>query len=99
MVTTIEEKGLKLPGVFGIVTMELRKGGEFYEVSPWALLWEDENYYLIGFDSASQEIRHYRVDKMMRISIEEEKRDGKEAFKNFDMATYSKATFKQREEA
>lgn len=30
---------------------------------------------------------------MMHISIEEEKRDGKEAFKNFDMAEYSKATF------
>ena len=30
---------------------------------------------------------------MMRISIEDEKRDGKEEFKNFDMAEYSKATF------
>ena len=30
---------------------------------------------------------------MMRISIEEEKRSGKEEFKNFDMAEYSKATF------
>ena len=30
---------------------------------------------------------------MMRISIEDEKREGREEFKNFDMAEYSKATF------
>lgn len=30
---------------------------------------------------------------MMRISIEEEMRSGKEEFKNFDMAEYSKSTF------
>ena len=30
---------------------------------------------------------------MMRISIEDEKRDGKDEFKYFDMAEYSKATF------
>lgn len=38
-------------------------------------------------------IKHYRVDKMMRISIEDEMREGKEEFKNFDMAEYSKSTF------
>lgn len=30
---------------------------------------------------------------MMKISLEEEKRAGKEEFKNFDMAEYSKSTF------
>ena len=30
--------------------MERRKD-KLYEVSPWALTWDDENYYLIGFDS------------------------------------------------
>lgn len=30
---------------------------------------------------------------MMRLSVEEEKRAGKDAFKNFDMAEYSKSTF------
>ena len=48
---------------------------------------------MVAFDNLDHKIKHYRVDKMMRISIEEEKRDGKEAFNNFDMAEYSKATF------
>lgn len=61
--------------------------------SPWALTWDDENYYMVAFDDWDHKIKHYRVDKMMDISVEEERRDGKEEFKNFDMAEYSKATF------
>ena len=70
-----------------------RHNGDWFVVSPWALTWDDENYYMVAFDNLDHKIKHYRVDKMMRISIEEEQRDGKEAFKNFDMAEYSKATF------
>ena len=70
-----------------------RHNGDWFVVSPWALTWDDENYYMVAFDNLDHKIKHYRVDKMMRISIEDEKRDGKEEFKNFDMAEYSKATF------
>ena len=73
--------------------MELRRNGEFYEVSPWALLWEDENYYLIAFDSFYNEIRHYRVDKMLKIFCTEEVREGKEYFEKFNLAEYSKKNF------
>lgn len=73
--------------------MELRKEGEFYQVSPWALLWEDENYYLIGFDSSKKEFRHYRVDKMLHISGLEEPREGKENFEKMNVAEYTKKNF------
>lgn len=77
------------------VNMKLvpRHNGDWFVVSPWALTWADENYYLVAFDDLDKRIKHYRVDKMMRISVEEERREGKEEFKNFDMAEYSKATF------
>lgn len=71
----------------------LRKNGAAYTVSPWALSWDDENYYLIGYDSESQIIKHYRVDKMLSLCVLDEPRDGTEYFKNFDMAIYSKKTF------
>ena len=48
--------------------MELRKNGDWYEVSPWALMWEDENYYLVAFDRVAGKIKHYRVDKMLKMS-------------------------------
>ena len=70
-----------------------RHNGDWFIVSPWALTWDDENYYMVAFDDLDSKIKHYRVDKMMHISVEEEKRSGKEVFQNFDMAKYSKATF------
>lgn len=70
-----------------------RHDGVWFEVSPWVLMWDDENYYMIAFDNWDHKLKHYRVDKMMHISIEESERDGRDEFKNFDMAQYSKATF------
>ncbi len=71
----------------------LRHSGKLYRISPWALTWDDENYYMIGFDSKRNGIRHYRVDKMQDISITRENRDGQEHFECFDMAVYSKKMF------
>ena len=38
-------------------------------------------------------IKHYRVDKMEKISILEEDRDGMEAYQALDMAVYARKTF------
>ena len=65
--------------------MELRKNGDWYQVSPWALMWDDEYYYLVAFDAGDGKIKHYRVDKMLSISVTKEKRLGQEQFKRFDM--------------
>lgn len=71
----------------------LRHDGDQFVISPWALTWDDENYYMVGYDSAAGIVKHYRVDKMLQIQLTEEKRDGAELFQNFDMALYSKKTF------
>ena len=73
--------------------MELRKDGAWYQVSPWALMWDDENYYLVAFDAGDGKIKHYRVDKMLSISVTKEKRLGQEQFKRFDMPRYTKSLF------
>ena len=71
----------------------LRKDGGWYKVSPFALMWDDENYYMVAWDAESESIRHYRVDKMLEISILKESREGKEAFAKLDMPAYAKKTF------
>lgn len=73
--------------------MKLRRDGKIYEVSPWLLTWDDENYYLIAYDDEAEMIKHYRVDKMLKIELSVEKREGKEQFQHFDIAAYSKKTF------
>lgn len=49
--------------------MHIKKNGQKYIISPWALTWEDENYYMIGFDESESMIKHYRVDKMLNIDL------------------------------
>lgn len=73
--------------------LEPRKEGKKYKVSPWALTWADENYYLVAYDSEAGKVKHYRVDKMMKLSISEDKREGEEHFKNFDMTSYALENF------
>ena len=74
-------------------TRRYRKDGAFYVVSPFAMTWDDENYYLVAYDSEAGIIKHYRVDKMTDISTTEEVRDGLEAYKALDMAVYAKKVF------
>ncbi len=71
----------------------LRKDGAFYVMSPYALTWDDENYYLVAYDSEAGIIKHFRVDKMSDISVMDEPRDGREAYEQLDMAVYSRKVF------
>lgn len=67
--------------------------GRRYRVSPYALLWDDEYYYLVAYDAAAQKLKHYRVDRMDHIRAEESPRLGQEAFAQTDLAAYSQSVF------
>lgn len=73
--------------------VELKNTGKSYKISPWILSWTDENYYLIGYDSEQEILKHFRVDKMTNITIQDEMRSGKECFEGADPARYSSKTF------
>lgn len=83
---------LDYSGMEKIVKREKVKVGG-YVASPWSLCWDDENYYLIAYDSSSNSIKHYRVDKMDKIRMLDESRDGGKTFEKFDLAGYSKGVF------
>ena len=70
-----------------------KKNGRIYRASPWALTWDDENYYLIAYDEEAGIIKHFRVDKMIRIALGEEHRNGSDRFRDFDLAAFAKKTF------
>ena len=73
--------------------MELRYDGAWYQVSPWALMWDDEKYYLIAYDPKRGKIIHYRVDKMISIGTVDEKREGYDVFKTFSVPRYTNTLF------
>lgn len=73
--------------------IRLKRDGGTYRVSPWALTWDNENYYLIGCDMDGDLIKHFRVDRMLHIELLDLERGGREEFSRFDLARYTKRTF------
>lgn len=71
----------------------LRKNGDSYLLSPQALIWDDEFYYLVAYDNDAEKIKHFRVDKMIRVKMLDEKRDRQTMSDEFDPAAYSKRVF------
>lgn len=72
-----------------------RRDGAFYEISPFALMWDHENYYMLGWDQEATLLKNYRVDKMTEISLTNTARSqaGKDAFARMDMSAYAKRVF------
>lgn len=73
----------------------LRHGGSLYEVSPCALFWDDEKYYLVAFSQKNQAIRHYRVDKIVHAEEVDMARDqeGMRLWDKTDKSNYTRRTF------
>lgn len=69
----------------------LRHDGALYHVSPWCLVWDDEYYYLVGYEAASEGVRHYRVDKMKDLAVVDKPREGLSLMEEFDTAKYTKS--------
>ena len=73
--------------------------GQAVSVSPYDLVWDNEYYYLVAYDSADQKIKHYRIDRMERIKVlEKEKREGAKEYKDADVRSYSKRMFSGEEQ-
>ncbi len=72
---------------------QLKYGGKTYKVSPYALIWDNEMYYVVAYDEASDSIRHYRVDKMQSITATDKKRILTQQFENMDIGVYAQTTF------
>lgn len=68
-----------------------RERPEDYLVSPYALVWSDENYYLVAH-SPRHGLTHYRVDKMLRLSITDTARNV-QGLEQLDLSKYGKSVF------
>ena len=70
-----------------------RKSGGRYVVSPFCLILNDGNYYLMAYDSEAEKIKTYRVDRMKDVQLVGEPREGSKAFREIDLETYTRRTF------
>ncbi len=70
-----------------------RRGGGDYQVSPFALTWAEENYYLVAYSAEAGQLRHYRVDRMSDLRETEEPSEGAETFRAEEIARYTTRVF------
>ncbi|MBQ7624917.1 MAG: WYL domain-containing protein [Clostridia bacterium] len=74
-------------------TRRFRKNGEYYTLSPYALLWEDENYYLLAWDNDARKMKHFRVDKMTDVTLTKSRREGRDEYSKLDITRYQNRVF------
>ena len=67
-----------------------RREGALYETNPVALC-VDRHYYLVAYDPAIQDYRHYRVDRMEKLTVSDRPRDPLPA--DFDLGKYVRRIF------
>ena len=70
----------------------LRHGGDAYVVSPIALIWDDEKYYLVACDGKDSVVKNFRVDKMTDVNVLEESANLSD-YERFNPADYSRKIF------
>ena len=63
-----------------------------YAASPYALCWDDQNYYLIAH-SERHGITHYRVDKMTHITETAKPRYSDAQTRKLDVSRYGRSVF------
>lgn len=68
-----------------------RHGGEKYEVSPYALIWNEDFYYVMGYSEHYNKVVTFRVDRIRDAEVLEERAKGKP--KGFKIEEYAKKTF------
>ena len=74
-------------------TRVLRQDGDHYFVSPLALLYKDENYYLAAWSDTHQAIVNYRVDRMLDVDICDDEQVKNRIIEEFDPASYVNSQF------
>lgn len=70
-----------------------RRGGKAYIRSPYKLIINDGNYYLLAYDSEKESMMTYRLDRMQGVEIVKQPRDGAAAYEKIDMRTYTQRVF------
>lgn len=72
---------------------KFRKDGVRYIENPCSLCWDNDNYYLITFNSKHKKNLHYRVDRMADVTVLNAPCEDCEENKSFDVVSHAQKHF------
>ena len=61
----------------------LLDAGRYVSVSPWSLELDGGRYRMLAYDDQYKEMKYYRIDRMMSLSVSKQKREGESEFYDF----------------
>lgn len=70
-----------------------RRGGDFYEINPYGLVMDNNNYYFLGYVVRHKNMIHYRVDRMSDLRISSNDIEEIQRFEEFDIKNHKKQLF------
>lgn len=73
--------------------MVSRRNNAPYIVSPYAILVNDGNLYLLAYHDFSKKIMTFRVDRMRNVSCSDKPRSGQAAYDKINMQNYVRRVF------
>ena len=69
----------------------LRNAGEIYELSPYALFWNDDYYYVVGWSEKHNNVSVFRADRLYAVAVLPERAEKRP--EGFSLEDYSKRIF------
>ena len=69
----------------------LRNGGEVYVMSPYAMYWNEDFYYVVGWSDKHENISAFRVDRMAEVIVLKDKAVRRP--KDFNVSDYAHKVF------
>ena len=72
----------------------LKNNGEYYSVSPYALIWDGDFYYMIGWCDNRQHMRNFRLDRIYKTPVVMDSEEAVPKPEGFNLAEYSRKVFR-----
>ena len=72
----------------------IKNNGEYYTVSPYALVWDGDFYYMIGWCDNREHMRNFRLDRIYKTPVVLEDEEAVPEPEGFNLAEYSQKVFR-----
>lgn len=73
----------------------LRHDGDWFVASPYALIWNDDRYYLVAYSDYREKVVTFRVDRMCDVEVSDESAVVDESF---NASEYANSTFRMMDD-
>lgn len=76
-----------------VIRIDHKYSGHRYSVSPLALIYNDNKYYMVGYDIDGGKIKNFRIDKIVYAKVLDKERVHNDIVDNFETLKHTEGLF------